>query len=110
MQQYDPLYFAVHGRRVVLAHGLCHGEHLDRDGPGAEGDGNMVADLDVIAGFGGFSVDGDAGIVAGLVGDRAALDEAGHLQIFIESHSFRPFCRVSGAVIIPRKTRQCQLS
>lgn len=29
MQQYDPLYFAVHGRRVVLAHGLGHGEHLD---------------------------------------------------------------------------------
>mgnify|MGYP002728507891 CR=1 FL=1 len=79
-------------------------------GTGLTGDGNMVADLDVVAGLGGFSVDGDAGIVAGLVGDRAALDEAGHLQIFIESHSFRPFCRVSGAVIIPRKTRQCQLS
>ena len=52
MQQYDPLYFAVHGRRVVLAHGLGHGEHLDRNGPCAEGDGNMIADLHVIAGLG----------------------------------------------------------
>ena len=102
---------AVHGARVVLAHGLRHGEHLDRDRPRAEGDGHMVAHLDVIAGLGRLAVDGDARIVARLIGDRAALDEAGNLQIFIKSHEkFKPFRRVPGTAIIPRKVRICQLS
>ena len=81
------LQLAVHGGRVVLAHGLGHGEPLDRNGPCAEGDGNMIADLHVIAGLGRLAVDRHAGIVAGLVRDRAALDEAGNLQIFIKSHA-----------------------
>ena len=43
------LNFLVHGGRVVLAHGLCHGQNLDLERPGAKSDFDLVSDLHVIA-------------------------------------------------------------
>ena len=80
------LNFLVHGGRVVLAHGLCHGQNLDLERPGAKSDFDLVSDLHVIACLRGLAVYRNARVVACLVCNRPALDEPGNLQIFVLTH------------------------
>ena len=76
----------VHGRGVVLADGFGYLQNLHGHRAGAHGDLDFIAHLYIVAGLGGSAVDADAGIVAGLVGHRPALDEAGDLQVFVQAH------------------------
>ena len=52
----------------------------------AEGYLELVADLDLVGRARDLSVGSDPSRVAGLVGDRAALDKARHLQKFVKTH------------------------
>ena len=72
-------YFLVHSAGIVLADGFCHLDHFHRNGAGAHGDLQPVADLDFITGLYHSSVDADAAVVASFVGNGAALDQAGDL-------------------------------
>ena len=71
--------FAVHGGGIVLLYRIRHGKHFDGQRTAAEGNANHVADLDVVGRLGRAVVDRNARIVAGLVGDGAALDEPRYL-------------------------------
>ena len=78
-------YF-VHLRGFVLA-----GVFVDRPYPGryrplAELYCQLVTLLDLVGGAGDLAVDLDAVGVACLVGDGAALDDAGDLEEFVKSH------------------------
>ena len=76
----------IHGARLGFARVFPHVGDLDLQGPVAEGDLQHVALLHLIARLDGAAVGGDARAVAGLVGDRAALDQPGNLQKFIKPH------------------------
>ena len=80
------LNFLVHGGRIVLAHSFGHGQNLDLERPGAKSDFNLVSDLHVIACLGGLTIYRNARVVACLVCNRAALDEPGHFQLFVQTH------------------------
>ena len=80
------VHLPVQTAGLRLAHRLLNGEHLHRDGADAEAQGDLISHLHVVAGPGGLAVDGHKTVVAGLVGHGPALDEPGHLQIFVQTH------------------------
>ena len=77
------LDFLVHGASVILADIVGHHQHFHRNGAGAHGDLQLVANLHIIAGFHHTAVDADAAMVAGFIGNGAAFDQPGDLQILI---------------------------
>ena len=81
----------VHLPGHVLGAGLGVREdpHLDR--AVAKGDLDHVPGGDGGAGLGHLAVDEDAAGVGHLVGHRPPLDEAGHFQIFIQTHKWSSF-------------------
>ena len=81
-----PSNLLIHRGGVGLVGNLVDLRDLDLDGALAERDLDDVAHLDLIAGLHLPAVHAHALAVAGLVRDRAALDEAGYLQIFVKSH------------------------
>ena len=78
--------FSVHSRGIILADVVGNLQHLHSNRAGAHGDLDAVAHFDIIAGFDNPAVDADAAIVAGFVGNGAALDEPGDLQKFVQAH------------------------
>jgi len=59
------------------------GEHFHLHGALAEGDLDHVADLHLIRSLGRLAVDRDARCIACIIRHRAALDQAGYLQILV---------------------------
>ena len=80
-------------RRTFLAHRTRHGKNLVAPQMVAEADRHDITGLDLCAGFGDFAVERDTPARTGLVRHRAALDNAGYLQILVKTHNF---LRVSG--------------
>ena len=83
--------FLVHGCGIRLEGVLRDIQHLDPHGALAEGDLDHIAQLDLIGGLGRLAVNRDARRVARVVFNSAALDLAGYIELFIQSHvSSRP--------------------
>ena len=99
--------FAVHADGVVLADGLGDLQHLDRERALAELDFDFVPDLHVVGRLGRAAVDRDAGIVAGLVGDGAPLDEPRDLEIFVQTHKTPPVNKLIFRREVPEPPIQC---
>ena len=72
--------FLIHCAGIVFFYGFRHLQHLYRKGPGAQGDFQTVSHLYVVAGLYHPTVDADAAIVAGFIGNGAALDEPGNFR------------------------------
>ena len=72
--------FLIHSHGVVLADVIGHLQDFHADGLGAELNLQLVAHLDVIGCLGGTAVDRDTGIVTGLIGHGAPLDQPGDFQ------------------------------
>ena len=79
-------YFAVHKGSILLGDMLGDRQNLDLYGACSNGDLDNVANLNLIGCLGLSAVYDHSLSVAGLVGHCAALDEAGHLEIFIKPH------------------------
>ena len=89
----------VHLAGNVLGAGLFIREHPHLDGTVAEGDLDDVPGVDGLTGLGHLAVDEDAACIRHLVCHGAALDQAGDLEIFIQTHwrySF-PFSKKAAA-------------
>ena len=76
----------VHSTCVVLTDGLGNLQDLHSHRSGAHSDLNLVADLHFVTGLDHTTVNADAPIVAGLVGNGSPLDETGNLQILVKTH------------------------
>ena len=80
------LQHAVHFRRAFLAHHLAHIGNLITPQARAKANLQHVAFLYFGSGLRNLSVDGYAAAVTSLLRYGAALDDARHLQVFIQSH------------------------
>ena len=76
----------VHGRGVVLADALLHGEDLGPQGLCPEADLDHVAGSDLRGGLGRAAVDADPAPVAGLLRHGPALDQPRDLQPLVQAH------------------------
>lgn len=65
----------VHGTRFVLANGLNYLQDFNSHRPGAHGNLNPVTRFYFVAGLYHPTVDADAPIIAGFVGDGPPLDQ-----------------------------------
>ena len=80
------LDFLVHCYRVVLTDIVGNHQNLHRYGACAQGNLNFIAGLDLVACLHHPTVDADATVVAGFIGDGAALYQPGDLQVFVQTH------------------------
>jgi len=86
LHRFFVLDLLIHGAGIVLADIVGHDEHLHLHGALAQCDLDPVANLYIIAGLHHFAVYADAAVVAGFVGNGAALDEPGDFQILVKTH------------------------
>ena len=80
------LDFFVHSRGIILADVVGNLQNLHSNRARAHRDLDAVTNLDIVAGLDHSAVYADAAIVAGFVGNGAALDEPGDLQKFVQAH------------------------
>ena len=76
----------VHGAGIILTDIVSDLNHFHCHCALPQGDLNAVTGLDLVAGFGNLAVDRDAPVITGFVGNGAALDQPGNLQVFIQPH------------------------
>ena len=81
------LYFLIHGAGIVLADIVSHHKHFHSNGSGTHGDLQLVAHFYIVAGLDHPSIDADASVITGFVGDCPAFDQPGYFQILIKSHT-----------------------
>ncbi len=80
------LDFFIHCHRIILTDIVGNHQDLHRYGSCAQGNFNLVARLDLIACLHHTAIDADATIVASLIGNGTALDQAGDLQVLVQTH------------------------
>ena len=80
------LHFFIHGNCIVLANIVSYLYDLYCHGSCAHSNFDPIAYLDLVTGLDYATVYTDAAVVAGFIGHRPTLDQAGDLQVLVKSH------------------------